>query len=104
MKTRHVLAGAVLAGALAFAPVAGATAAPLSSVASHSVVAAKAKTFANCTALNKVYRGGVAKAGVKYNKVSGKNRAFGIRPTFSTALYTANAKMDRDKDGIACEK
>ncbi|WP_413353567.1 excalibur calcium-binding domain-containing protein [Microbacterium sp. 1P06AB] len=24
-------------------------------------------------------------------------------PTFSTALYNANSKMDRDKDGIACE-
>jgi hypothetical protein len=104
MKTRNILLGAAVAAALTFAPLSAATAAPTAAVASHSVVAAKAKAFANCTALSKVYKGGVAKAGVKYNKVSGKNKAFKIKPKSSTALYNANKKMDRDKDGVACEK
>jgi hypothetical protein len=60
--------------------------------------------FKNCTALNAKYAGGVAKAGVKFNLVNGKKKAFKKRPTFSTALYTANKKSDRDKDGIACER
>ena len=60
--------------------------------------------FKNCTALNAKYPGGVAKAGVKFNLVNGKKKAFKKRPTFSTALYAANKKSDRDKDGIACER
>ncbi|MGY4858085.1 excalibur calcium-binding domain-containing protein [Cryobacterium sp. AP23] len=60
--------------------------------------------FKNCTALTAKYPGGVAKAGIKVNLVNGKKKAFTKRPTFSTALYTANKKSDRDKDGIACEK
>lgn len=105
VKTRNILAGALLAGSLVLAPVASATAAPVvGSVAASHVVVAKVKVFKNCTQLNKVYKGGVAKASVKYNKVSGKNRAFKVKPKSSTALYKANKKLDRDKDGIACEK
>ncbi|MFJ6679237.1 excalibur calcium-binding domain-containing protein [Microbacterium sp. NPDC091382] len=98
----------VVAGALIGAPsVASAAPMPASSVSATRVApAAKPaiKKFANCTALNKVHKGGVAKAGVKYNKVNGKNKAFKVKPTISSALYKANSKMDRDKDGIACEK
>jgi cytochrome c2 len=76
--------------------------------AAHAHVAPTAKAavtvFKNCTALNAKYPGGVAKVGVKVNLVNGKKKAFAKRPTFSTALYTANKKSDRDKDGIACEK
>jgi len=108
MSKRTIAAGLVLAGSLVLSPLAPATAAPVASsgstvVASH-VVTAKAKVFKNCKALNKVYKGGVAKKGVKYNKVSGKKRAFKVKPKISTALYKANKKLDRDKDGIACEK
>ncbi|PXA68680.1 excalibur calcium-binding domain-containing protein [Cryobacterium arcticum] len=60
--------------------------------------------FKNCTALNAKYPGGVARAGVTGNLVNGKKRAFTKRPVFSTPLYTANKKSDRDKDGIACER
>ena len=60
--------------------------------------------FKNCTALNAKYPGGVARAGVTGNLVNGKKRAFVKRPVFSTPLYTANKKSDRDKDGIACER
>ncbi|EZP29879.1 excalibur calcium-binding domain-containing protein [Microbacterium oleivorans] len=99
----------LVAGALAIAPAGSASAAPTHSAsvsASRVAPAAKPviKTFANCTAMHKVYKGGVAKSGVKYNKVNGKNKAFKIKPAISTALYNANKKMDRDKDGIACEK
>jgi hypothetical protein len=58
------------------------------------------KTYQNCTALNKVYKGGVAKYSTTKNK-GGKTR---YKPYASTALYNANKKLDRDKDSIACEK
>lgn len=67
-----------------------------------------AKEYKNCTAIKKVYSGGIAKKGVKYNvvKVNGKktNKALKGKVKFDTALYNANKKSDADKDGIACEK
>jgi cytochrome c2 len=79
---------------------ASAAAQPSAASTAKSAVAA----FKNCTALNAKYPGGVAKTGVKFNLVNGRKKAFTKRPTFSTALYTANKKSDRDKDGIACER
>jgi hypothetical protein len=62
--------------------------------------AATAKTYKNCTALNKVYKHGVGKKGAK-DKTSGKpDTTFKV----SASLYNANKKLDRDKDGIACER
>lgn len=58
------------------------------------------KKFKNCTELNKTYKGGVAKSATTKNK-GGATR---YKPYANAALYTANSKMDRDKDGIACEK
>jgi hypothetical protein len=81
------------------APATAATSAAAPTTGTSAVV-----VFKNCTALNAKYPGGVAKAGIKVNLVNGKKRAFTKRPTFSTALYAANKKSDRDKDGIACEK
>ena len=60
---------------------------------------ASVKKFKNCTELNKVYPGGVAKPGAINKGGATKNQ-----PTFNAALYKANIKSDRDKDGIACEK
>lgn len=60
---------------------------------------AKVISYKNCTALNKVYPGGVALPGA-VNK-GGSTR---YEPTYDRALYNANIKSDRDKDGIACEK
>ena len=60
---------------------------------------ASAKTFKNCTELNRVYPGGVA--------LPGAVNAGGVTkklPKYDKALYKANVKSDRDKDGIACEK
>ena len=61
--------------------------------------AAVAKTFKNCTELNKVYPGGVALPGA-INSGGATKKV----PKYDKALYNANKKSDRDKDGIACEK
>jgi hypothetical protein len=58
------------------------------------------RTFDNCTALNKVYPHGVGRPGAR-DRTSGTPVTTFKR---STALYNANSKSDRDKDGVACEK
>ena len=58
-----------------------------------------AKTFRNCTELNKVHKGGVALPGAV-----NQGGATKYEPKYNKALYMANKKSDRDKDGIACEK
>jgi hypothetical protein len=68
------------------------TATPQTSVAA-------AKKFKNCTELNKVYPGGVAKPGAV-----NKGGATKKEPKYDDALYNVNKSSDRDKDGIACEK
>jgi len=60
---------------------------------------AAAKVFKNCTDLNKVYQGGVALPGAINSGGATKKE-----PKYDKALYNANKKSDRDKDGIACEK
>lgn len=62
--------------------------------------ATKAVAYKNCTELNKVYKGGVAKDAKTTNK-GGKTK---YKPFVSAELYKLNAKSYRDKDGIACEK
>ncbi|MEV6343022.1 excalibur calcium-binding domain-containing protein [Actinoplanes sp. NPDC051851] len=63
---------------------------------------AAVKTFKNCTALNKTYKHGVGKKGAK-DKVRGSTKPV-TNFHVNTKLYNANKKMDRDKDGVACEK
>lgn len=58
-----------------------------------------AKAFKNCTELNKVYPGGVARPGAV--NAGGATK---LTPIYSKKLYDLNKKSDRDKDGIACEK
>ncbi len=60
---------------------------------------ATVKVFKNCTELNKVYPGGVALPGAINSGGTTKKE-----PKYNKALYNANKKSDRDKDGIACEK
>ncbi len=71
--------------------------------------AAKAKSYTNCAALNKVYPHGVGKSGAK-DKTSG-TRVTNFKK--STTIYKFNdgksrkageRDLDRDNDGIACEK
>jgi hypothetical protein len=67
---------------------------------SADAAVAGARTFKNCTALNKVYPHGVGLP-------KAKDRTSGTPVTTfkrSKPLYLANTKSDRDKDGIACEK
>lgn len=61
---------------------------------------AAAKTYKNCTELNKDYKGGVAKD----DKVKNQGGKTKYAPTVSAELYNANSTKDRDKDGIACER
>jgi len=63
--------------------------------------AGQAKTYKNCTALNKVYKHGVGKPGAR-DKTTSRYKVTNF--TRSTALYNANKSKDRDGDGIACEK
>ncbi|MGX6600931.1 excalibur calcium-binding domain-containing protein [Micromonosporaceae bacterium Da 78-11] len=63
---------------------------------------AAAKHYQNCTALHQKYKHGVAKKGAK-DKVRGHTKPV-TTFTVNAALYQANVKLDRDKDGVACEK
>jgi len=56
--------------------------------------------YANCTALHKHYRYGVAKSAraARYQAYTGH-----YRPHVNLSLYRANLESDRDKDGTACE-
>ncbi len=93
------LLGPVVAAEAAPGPSAASAVAPVAAVA-HPVLAAK--TYKNCTALNKKYPHGVGRKGAR-DRVRGRTkpvRNFKV----STALYNANKKSDRDKDGVACEK
>jgi hypothetical protein len=56
--------------------------------------------YANCSALNKVYSGGVAKSATSKNK-GGKIK---LKPTVNAKVYDLNKSLDRDKDGLACER
>ena len=60
---------------------------------------AATKKFKNCTELNKVHPGGVARPGA-VNKGGTTKQT----PKYNKKLYEANKKSDRDKDGIACER
>ena len=84
-----------LAAGLALVPAAPGFAAPS---------AGAAKAYANCTAINKVWSGGIAKVGVTKNRTPSGSRALKGTVKHSNALYAANTKSDRDKDGVACEK
>lgn len=56
--------------------------------------------YPNCATLNKRFSGGIRKFKTTVNKGS----ALRITPFTSLTGYTKNAHLDRDKDGIACEK
>jgi hypothetical protein len=59
------------------------------------------RAFANCTAMHTAYAHGVGRAGARDHVTSGTP----VTTFFvSTALYNANTKLDRDKDGVACEQ
>lgn len=103
MRSLVIFAAAgVVAAGLSFAP--SATANSAEQPANVVTATAVKYKFKNCTAMNKVYPHGVGKSNAK-DKTSGKRVT-----TFkhSTSLYKKiikyRAGLDRDKDGIACEK
>jgi hypothetical protein len=65
--------------------------------------------YASCAAVHRHWSGGIAKKGVTKNTIKHSNgtttkTVLKGKVTHSTALYEANKKLDRDKDGVACEK
>ena len=67
---------------------------------SVSTPAEAATKFANCTAMHRVYKHGVAKSTTAANKQV--RDGYG-RPAVRPKVYRANINSDRDKDGTACE-
>ena len=104
-----VLVGCVLA-AVPLSSLTVAEAAPSAPTAVVQKAVAKAvnskKTYKNCTALNKKYKHGVGKSGAK-DKVRGKSKPVKNFKK-STKIYNEamkhNRDLDRDRDGVACEK
>ena len=62
----------------------------------------RAKTYKNCTALNRDYPHGVGKRGAR-DVVRGSTKPV-TNFARNNALYNANSTKDRDRDGVACEK
>lgn len=56
--------------------------------------------FANCDAMHRVFRYGVAKSAAAANK---QVRSGHYRPAVNAASYRANDESDADDDGTACE-
>lgn len=77
-------------------------------VGGASAAQAAPTVYKNCDAVHRVYSGGIAKKSVTKNKVTSAGKVT-YRPLKGTVkkddkLYAANKKLDRDADGIACEK
>lgn len=67
---------------------------------SPSVKAPKPVKYKNCSALQKVYPQGVARSAKWVNKGGGIK----LIPVINSKVYDLNTTLDRDKDGIACER
>jgi Excalibur calcium-binding domain len=65
-----------------------------------ATAAAGVKHFKNCTAVHKTYPHGIARSAKAAATANGLHGT----PKISLALYKANSKMDRDRDGVACER
>jgi hypothetical protein len=75
--------------------------AALTLITAPVATAAKPRKFHNCAAMNRVYAHGVA----KNFKVLKTADGFTARPFVSASVYEANPKtLDRDKDGVKCER
>ena len=91
MKHRRQLVAVTSVGLLA-----GMTAVPVAADA-----ASRVPVYKNCTAMHAKYKHGVGKKGARDKVSSGKPVTnFYV----STTIYNANKKLDRDHDGVACEK
>jgi hypothetical protein len=66
----------------------------------HATPPVLVSTFANCTATHRYYLHGIGKPGAHDHTSGTPVTTFYV----STALYQANTTLDRDNDGIACER
>ena len=70
--------------------------------------ASAATSYKTCSQMHRKYPGGVAKSkSAKNMKVSKGKRVKAkskYKPKVSASLYAKYRKLDRDKDGIACER
>ena len=66
--------------------------------------AASAKKYQNCTQLNKKYPHGVGKVGAKDQSSGRKVTNFKKSNSVYKTAMSHNRGLDRDGDGIACEK
>jgi Excalibur calcium-binding domain len=80
--------------------------APADSAMAPVTATAAAKKFSNCTALNKTYKYGVKKSSSTKNVVRSNGRTIkkSSNAKVSKSVYNKNTHLDRDKDGIACER
>ncbi|GAB7038777.1 hypothetical protein JCM9533A_26270 [Catenuloplanes niger JCM 9533] len=62
----------------------------------------KPPVYRNCAAMNADHPHGVAKYGA-IDRVRGKTKPV-TKFKVITAIYLANTHLDRDRDGVACEK
>lgn len=84
------------------APAVATAASPSTAQATTLAARTAVKKFKNCKALNQKYAHGVGKTGAR-DKVSGRGEPV-TNFKKSSALYQKNKHLDRDKDGVACEK
>ena len=108
LQSARVLAVAAIAIAAVTIPTGADASTP--AVASTAVLAHSAsvstavapKKYPNCAALTKVYKHGVAKKKGVVDKTKGKRVT---SYTVNLKVYNLNYRnLDRDRDGIACEK
>lgn len=67
---------------------------------SSAPTAVKVIRYANCKAMQAVHSGGVARS----SSFTNKGASLKMKPLVNAKLYALNARLDRDKDGIACER
>ncbi len=89
-RTASLAVAALMSSGLVIAQPATANAAP------------KVKRYANCAALNRDAAHGVARPGAR-DKVRGRTKPV-TNFTLNLKVYKLNTHLDRDKDGVACEK
>lgn len=58
------------------------------------------KRYSNCTSLNRDYAAGVAQSASSRNK----GNRIRLKPVVNAAVYKLNRALDRDRDGLVCEK
>jgi hypothetical protein len=58
--------------------------------------------YPNCAALNRVFAQGVGRPGAVDKTSPNRSRVIGF--TVNAAAYNLNRHLDRDNDGIACER